>query len=133
MNEKERIENEIKEDKTPELEVQGGQPEVESQKRHKTPTQHLQDTKTTFLLIITLVLGFVSLISLVFVLRLRSQVPQEMSDAEVSQEVTQEKMEELMLPEKVEGRLNIEAELFELDKLGLESVEEDYSFDLLEN
>ncbi len=129
MNKNDLPENEIRQDRPPQPQSQP-QPQQEAR---KLPTQHLHDTKTAFLMIITLVLGLLAIISLFFALRMRNQPFTGMPETETSQKLTQEETEKFMEPEKVEGELNIDAVIFELDKLNLENIEDSYSFGLLEN
>lgn len=99
----------------------------------KKPSQHMHDTKTTFLLIVTLVFALLSLVSLFFVLKMRKDAVQApMVDKEVSQmketEQTQMELKETPPPD---DQLNLKEEIYELDKLNLDKIENSYKSDLL--
>ena len=96
----------------------------------KKPSQHMHDTKTTFLVIISLVFGLLSLVSLFFVLRLRNDAMNQPTDQPEAEVVVENiKPVETNIPD---DELDIEKEIFELDKLNLEKIEDFYSDEKLD-
>ncbi len=96
-----------------------------SQFTEPTPTNHEHQTKMTFLMVVTIVLGLIAIISLVFALKMRG-TPFTITQEETTVDIEQ-KMEEVTPPVGSKDELDPEAKVFELDKLHLELVEEDYS------
>jgi hypothetical protein len=96
----------------------------------KKPSQHMHDTKTTFLVVVTFVFALLSLVSLFFVLRMRNDVmtqPKPQSEQEII--VSEIEPVETNIPD---DELNLEKEVFELDKLNLEKIENSYSEETLD-
>ena len=88
------------------------------------PVNHEHQTKMTFLMVITIVLGLIAVVSLVFALKMKGTSltnVQEGATVEIEQEI-----EEAAPPVGSKDELDPETTVFELDKLHLELVEEDY-------
>ena len=94
-------------------------------------SEKIHQTKLTLLITITLVLGVISVLSLFFVIKMRSTKNIYLPQPEVVEEnvVVEEKEKKPEVENALE--INLEKEVKELDELDLESIEDAYSnFDL---
>jgi len=94
-------------------------------------SEKIHQTKLTLLITITLVLGVISVLSLFFVIKMRSTKNIYLPQPEVVEEnvVVEEKEKKPEVENALE--INLEKQVKELDELDLESIEDAYSnFDL---
>jgi hypothetical protein len=108
-------------------------PQNQPLNREKRPSQHLHETKTTFLIVITMVFALLSLVSLFFVLKMRRDSQTTQASQQEMTQVTQNN-EDKMQPQSVakpDDQLNLKEEIFDLDKLNLDKIPNNYTGDLL--
>lgn len=96
--------------------------------------EHEKNLKLNVLAITTFILGLISVVSLILVLKSKNitgtlSMPQEETMEEVQIQETEETIEEEPAdPTKI----NIEAEIKKLDDLNLDQIEENYNIEILE-
>jgi len=109
--------------------AQPEQPKRPASTTHTTQMHTQPHNKMVFLIMVTLVFGIISVVSLLFALRMKNESPTPTSQEESTETVTEVAEE---IPSVESGQFDPKAKILELNKLNLEMIEEAYLDSTLE-